>query len=265
MTVAETKSGLPVAPNWFERTSVGGGITLLTEPHVHPLLQANTWHVAGRDRDLVIDTGLGVASLVSAAADLFGGSIFAVATHAHMDHVGGMHEFESRAIHEAEAEALAGAEGHLPLDGSWLDDETRRALGRMGYDIGDGLLAAVPNEEFSIGDHHLVGVAATTLLADGDVVDLGDRAFEVLHLPGHSPGSIGLFDYANQLLFSGDAIYDGPLLDEIPGSDIASYVATMRRLRALPVETIHAGHGQSMHRDRFLELIDIYLRRREGP
>ena len=65
---------------------------------------------------------------------------------------------------------------------------------------------------------------ATTLLCDGDVVDLGDRAFEVLHLPGHSPGSIGLWEPATGVLFSGDAIYDGPLLDELDGCDIAAYV-----------------------------------------
>ena len=52
-----------------------------------------------------------------------------------------------------------------------------------------------------------------TEIGEGDVIDLGDRAFEVLHLPGHSPGSIGLWDPAAGTLFSGDAIYDGPLLE----------------------------------------------------
>ncbi len=39
------------------------GLTLITEPHVHPLLRCNVWHVRGRDRDLVIDTALGLAPL----------------------------------------------------------------------------------------------------------------------------------------------------------------------------------------------------------
>ena len=89
---------------------------------------------------------------------------------------------------------------------------------------------------------------ATRLLADGDVVDLGDRAFEVLHLPGHSPGSIGLWEAATGVLFSGDAVYDGPLLDELDGSDVDGYVATMRRLRELPVTVVHAGHEPSFGR-----------------
>jgi glyoxylase-like metal-dependent hydrolase (beta-lactamase superfamily II) len=52
------------------------------------------------------------------------------------------------------------------------------------------------------------------------VIDLCDRVFEVLHLPGHSPGSIGLWERQTGTLFSGDAIYDGPLLDELRDSNI---------------------------------------------
>jgi glyoxylase-like metal-dependent hydrolase (beta-lactamase superfamily II) len=100
------------------------------------------------------------------------------------------------------------------------------------------------------------------LLADGDVVDLGDRAFEVLHLPGHSPGSIGLWEASSGVLFSGDALYDGPLLDELDGSDIDAYCATMRRLRDLPVNVVHAGHEPSFGRGRLIELCDAYLAER---
>jgi glyoxylase-like metal-dependent hydrolase (beta-lactamase superfamily II) len=102
----------------------------------------------------------------------------------------------------------------------------------------------------------------TRLIDEGDIVDTGDRAFEVLHLPGHSPGSIGLWDATTGTLFSGDALYDGPLLDELPESNITDYCATMRRLMALPVEVVHAGHDPSFGRDRLRELCRAYLDRR---
>jgi glyoxylase-like metal-dependent hydrolase (beta-lactamase superfamily II) len=132
----------------------------------------------------------------------------------------------------------------------------------MGYDIRAGLLTEVPSEGFCLAEHRLQATEATVLLGEGDVIDLGDRAFEVLHLPGHSPGSIGLFDRRNRLLFSGDAIYDGALLDELAGSHIGDYVATMLRLRALDIEVVHGGHGPTMGRARFVELIDSYLQKR---
>jgi len=101
----------------------------------------------------------------------------------------------------------------------------------------------------------------TRLIDEGDVLDLGNGAFEVLHLPGHSPGSIGLWEKATGILFSGDAIYDGPLLDEIEGADKQAYTATMARLRKLPVDRVHAGHDPSFDRARLHELVDQYLRK----
>lgn len=61
------------------------------------------------------------------------------------------------------------------------------------------------------------------MLQEGDIIDLG-RAFEILHLPGHSPECIALSDPFNQELFSGDVIYDGELLDQLPGSNIYEYL-----------------------------------------
>jgi glyoxylase-like metal-dependent hydrolase (beta-lactamase superfamily II) len=84
-----------------------------------------------------------------------------------------------------------------------------------------------------------------------------------MHLPGHSPGSIGLWEPAAGILFSGDAIYDGPLIDELPDSDVAAYVRSMKRLRELPVRVVHGGHEPSFGRERLVELADAYLARRE--
>jgi glyoxylase-like metal-dependent hydrolase (beta-lactamase superfamily II) len=97
---------------------------------------------------------------------------------------------------------------------------------------------------------------------EGDVIDLGDRSFEVLHLPGHSPGGIGLFERSTGILLSGDAIYDGPLIDEFPDADIGAYCQTMRRLRSLPVTIVHGGHDPSFSRARMVEIVDRYLEQR---
>ena len=64
--------------------------------------------------------------------------------------------------------------------------------------------------------------------------DMG--AFHTLYerLPGHSPGSIGLWDCSAGILFSGDAAYDGPLLDELGDSDIGQSCGTSRSSDRLP-------------------------------
>ena len=67
------------------------------------------------------------------------------------------------------------------------------------------------------------------IVEEGDIVDIGNRHFEVLHLPGHSPGSIGLWEASTGTLFSGDALYDGPLLDQLPTSGLFSRIDPPRQ------------------------------------
>ncbi len=52
-----------LADRWFERTRIDDDITLLWEPHVDRLGRCNIWHVRGRDRDLLVDSGMGISSL----------------------------------------------------------------------------------------------------------------------------------------------------------------------------------------------------------
>ena len=78
-----------IAERWFETQRIDDDITLLWEPHVVPLMRCNIWHVRGRDRDLLIDTGMGIASLAEATRHLIDKPVIAVATHTHADHVGG--------------------------------------------------------------------------------------------------------------------------------------------------------------------------------
>lgn len=250
---------LPIAERWFERRRVDDDVTLLWEPHVHPFLRCNIWHVRGRDSDLLIDTGMGIANLASAARDLFEKPLVCVLTHTHMDHCGGAHEFGCVCAHPLEAEALARAEDGFPIDIAQWDAASIEWIRAMGYDISGGILTAIPYEGFDPSAHRLLPAVADRTISEGDVISTGDRSFEVLHLPGHSPGSIGLWEASSGTLFSGDAIYDGPLLDAIPGADIPTYRETMARLRALPVRTVHAGHEASFGRERLVALVDAYL------
>lgn len=258
----------PAESGWFtvSRHGHGSGVSHITEPHVDPFLRCNIWHVAGRDTDLLVDTGLGLVGLMGALPEFFRGRrVIVVATHYHYDHTGGLHEFDERWIHDAEADLLTDAEaigGRLRTDD--LSPEAIDMLEAAGYRMPpDGeLLTAVPAAGFDTGEYSVTPCSPTRRLVEGDLVDLGDRAFEVLHLPGHSPGSIGLWEEETGVLFSGDAVYDGPLLDFGDDSDIGDYRRTMERLRGLPARVVHGGHEPSFDRVRLVELCDAYLRSR---
>jgi len=254
--------GLRIATRWFEFERLADRVTRIWEPHVIRVMQCNIWHVAGRDRDLLIDTGMGIASLSEAARNIFEKPLIAVATHTHLDHVGSLHEFPQRIVHAAEAEALLSASQNFSMLREDHPVEFIACLERAGYEVDPCFITALPRTGFDVRGFSCPAAPATRVVRQGDVIDLGDRVFEVLHLPGHSPGSMGLWEAATGIFFSGDAIYDGPLLDELPGSDIASYLQTMRRLLLLPARIVHAGHDPSFDGVRLRELAKTYLERR---
>jgi glyoxylase-like metal-dependent hydrolase (beta-lactamase superfamily II) len=251
-----------VADRWFTTTTHDHGITQLVEPHVHRIIRCNIWHVRGRDRDLVVDTGVGVASVVEGFAALLDRPVVCVASHIHYDHVGCLHEFDHRLMHPKAAPLMKPYRSQMPLRWSAFDDDAVAAARSIGYVIDrDEMIDALPRPGFDIDAFHTQGVTPTGTIDEGDVIDLGDRHLEVLHLPGHTPGSIGLWEHATRTLFAGDTVYDGPLIDFLPESDIAAYIRTMRRLRRQPAETVHAGHDPSFGRERLVELTDDYLAR----
>jgi glyoxylase-like metal-dependent hydrolase (beta-lactamase superfamily II) len=100
---------------------------------------------------------------------------------------------------------------------------------------------------------------ATEILEDGDTVDLGNRRFEVVHTPGHSPGGIALFEARTGILFSGDIVYDGPLIEDTCHSNATDYYRSMVRLLELPVSVVHGGHFPSYGRDRHRDIIRDWL------
>ncbi|MEQ9258722.1 MAG: MBL fold metallo-hydrolase [Roseovarius sp.] len=235
---------LEVAREWYSVETLSDGVSRIHEPHVASWLRCNIWHVRGRDRDLIIDTGMGLRPLTREVALLAGRPVTAIMTHSHFDHAGGLHEFEHRCGHPAEAEIIA-----HPTAANTVAD--------TGY-VRAETFTALPWEGFSHEDFRVKPAPLTAHLDEGDVVDLGDRVFRVFHLPGHSPGSIALHEEATGLLFSGDVVYDGALIDDLYHSQADILEASHARLRELPVRTVHAGHFASFGRDKMLEIIDEY-------
>ena len=65
---------------------------------------------------------------------------------------------------------------------------------------------------------------------EGDVLDLGNRKLEIIHLPGHTPGSIALLDLKNRVLISGDPIQDGRIFMFGPFRNMAEYISSLEHL-----------------------------------
>jgi glyoxylase-like metal-dependent hydrolase (beta-lactamase superfamily II) len=242
---------IDVAATWFQMKSLSDDVTLIFEPEVDEFIQCNIWHIRGRSRDLLIDTGLGVRSLRAELPRLTERPVVCLATHCHFDHWGGLHEFDERLGHPLEAAIYAAPTGKATLAEKYISQSSFKRLPSADYEPLSFSVRAAP---------------LTRHVDEGDIIDLGNRVFSVLHLPGHSRGQIGLWEEKTGLLFTGDAIYDGELLDNMYEGGQEAYMETMHRLKEFPATVVHGGHCPSFGRQRLTELIDDYIagRRRSG-
>ena len=85
----------------------------------------------------------------------------------------------------------------------------------------------------------------------------------MIHTPGHSPGGIALWEKAAGLLFSGDIVYDGPLIEGDSEEEAAQYYASMKRLLDLPVRVVHGGHFPSYDGARHEAIIRRWLEEKD--
>ncbi len=230
-------------PDWFTLREVADGVFHVWEPGYRADYRGNIYVIKGSQTDLVLDAGLGLGSLRAFLAPVAPDPLL-VLSHGHYDHIGSAFEFERRVIHPAEAPILA-----EPTPQNTYAD---RLLATEDF-------SRLPWAGFTACDWAVLPAPATGLIGEGDILDLGDRRFFVLHTPGHSWGSVCLWDEAAGFLFCADTVYQGEIFDHLPCSDIPTYRQTMRRLRDYPVQTAFPGHGPILGGTGFRQVIDAYL------
>ena len=234
--------------DWWRIRTLSDGVTWIDEPRILEFYRCNVWHIRGRDTDMLVDSGMGVVSLRNWVPLVTERPLQAVASHTHFDHIGCHHEFACRLCHAAEADLLANPTRANTFADKYVTDE---------------IFTALPPAPYLSTEYAVKSTPAARILHDGDRVDLGDRHFEVIHTPGHSPGGIALWEAASGILFSGDVVYDGPLIEGTSAGEAADYHRSMVRLYDLPVRVVHGGHFASYDHARHRQIIGDWLRAKD--
>jgi glyoxylase-like metal-dependent hydrolase (beta-lactamase superfamily II) len=140
-----------------------------------------------------------------------------VLTHSHLDQMGGAEAFQKATggrlyLHEAEEAPLKAGDSTYLL--------------RNMFDMRLGKLDIAP-------------------LKAGEKLKLGEGELEVLHTPGHSPGSIVLLDRPASSAVVGDTVFcDGGVGRwDLPGGDLAQLMRSIKRLAELGLKNMYPGHG----------------------
>jgi hydroxyacylglutathione hydrolase len=139
-------------------------------------------------------------------------------THGHIDHVGGA----------AELKAKLG----VPIEGPHRSDQY--------------LLDHVVDSARMFGIDGVANVAPDRWLNEGDQVEIGDLTFDILHCPGHSPGSVAFINAAQRLAIVGDVLFAGSIgRTDLPGGDHRQLLKSIGD-KLLPLSddvTVLSGHG----------------------
>lgn len=163
----------------------------------------------------VIDPGAAAELIFPLITHLNLKPVIILNTHGHIDHTGANLEIKERyqvpiALHQAD----------LPL----LEEGLQLAFGLM--------LGARPSPR------------PDRLLADGDEIEIGQTRLQVIHTPGHSPGSVCF--YTAGILFSGDTLFCGGVgRTDLPGGSWKDLIQSLRtKVMTCPDETlVLPGHG----------------------
>jgi glyoxylase-like metal-dependent hydrolase (beta-lactamase superfamily II) len=191
----------------------------------------NLYLVAGSEKALLIDTGLGVGDIMKVVRTLTDLPLIVVNTHGHPDHAGGNNQF-------AEVHAHPDDFGLIGFFSTPEQKANMRAQATTGVEVPEDQLF---REAEAATDTKLVPVT------DGDAFELGGRRLEVISVPGHTKGGICLVEKNLRLLFSGDNNNTLEWMFLEHSMPLETYLGTLQALEARDdFDTLLPGHGGSL-------------------
>ena len=231
----------------------------ITLPLLFPLNPINVYFIPGEIPTLIdtgLDTDIAWSGLVSGIEKL-GYSIKdikrVIVTHGHIDHFGHLGA-SGKICNETEPEILihpmdeyratAGVEELL----SKLDENARRfvAMGLLERDV-----KRIFRNYVKLMRRFYKPLLQYSFVEEGDEIKFGEFSLRVVETPGHTGGSISLFEEGSSgMLFSGDHIMNGvttnplPEMTADPGVGLLPYLESMKKVLSLNPKVIYPGHGE---------------------
>lgn len=214
----------------------------------NPLKATNCYIIKGRERSLIIDTGLRIpeaqqallAGLDELSVNLNQTDIFV--THMHSDHSGLIPDIQSptSAVYASAADAAI-INQFATVRSGWHN--LLEAARCNGFSVEEAQQAIERHPGYK---GSLAKTIDFTLVKDGDVITIDDFHLRCIETPGHSPGQVCLYEPDQKLLFSGDHLL-GDISPNIThwwdtGNPLGSFLDSLSKIEPLPVNLVLPGH-----------------------
>jgi len=214
-TLERVKVADPQLAAWFEVYQVTPGTFAIYEPHQFE--ETISYLIVGANRAVLFDTGMGISDIKKMAKELTQQPIVVLNSHTHNDHVGGNWEFDTV----------------YGMDTAFTRENAKGSRADAQAELAPGSICGELPKGFDPKTYETKPWKISKFIHDGDKIDLGGRAVEVIATPGHTPDSISLIDRKNGLLFTGDTYYPAPIWLYRPETNLEAYDASIRRLASL--------------------------------
>ncbi len=235
--ILEQARRVPNRTGWFEILKLPNDVYAFWEPGHEEVV--NAFLILGTERDVLYDTGMGIARIGAALEDLRreenlpDRDLMVINSHNHLDHNGGNTDFDEAWIIEDEWGIRKLTEG-IAAGGRFVE-----YWSALREHPGVKAPATFDPETFSIPPFPRDGIC---FLADGEVVDLGNRNFRVIHTISHSPDGLALYDEDTGILFGGDTFVG----DEFLIRDLELLQRDLEIVSELNVEWHYCSHGPQL-------------------
>ena len=210
--------------NWFTASKIDAQTFAISE-YKH-WEETHCYLLLGTERAVLIDTGLGVANIKEVVDHLTKLPVTVITTHVHWDHIGGHKYFPNFAVHEDEV--------------TWISEQFPVPLQVVRKNL--TLKPCAFPADFCLKDYQIFKGNPSSVLHDGDFIDLGNRTQQVIHTPGHSPGHCCFYEQDRGWLYSGDLIYQGCLDAFYPTTDPLAFMYSAQKVKTLNLQRIFPAH-----------------------
>jgi len=209
---------------------IPGQDEFMPDSHAYVLGKPSSQNLSLIDAGLTSKGSYKIQSIQKAGIDLSAIKRI-IMTHTHLDHIGCLAEILKQ-IPSAELWVHC-------LEADLLEQGDERAV--YGMDMFRG----VCQEQFNLKPGAFKFQVNRKLQGE-EILDLGDAEWEVIHIPGHSMGSIGLYHRPMQILIPGDVVYADHAIGrfDLYGADASELKKSLLRLAKLEVDILLPGHNQ---------------------
>ena len=199
--VLDEAKRIPTSDGWFEVLKLPNDVYAFYEPgHIE---RVNSFLILGDKQDLLYDTGMGIASIKTALAEVRKAEslpereLIVLNSHGHLDHIGGNYEFDKIIAYNSEWRTRKLTDGIPAGSPIWIEYYSAvTPPPQAPASFSPETMSVRPVEKNKI-----------SYIEDGHVFDLGNRQFKAILSLSHTDDSVVLYDAENKLLFTGDVFH----------------------------------------------------------